>query len=322
MMKQLGLKLAAAAIAATMMIGAPGASHAQSEYPTREIEWIVMWSAGGGADTATRIFARHFEQELGQDVVVRNVTGASGTVGYLTAKAARADGYTLVSALSDLPKYKPLGTEGIEVDDFDIIGSFAVEAPILVGRTDSEFDSLEDIVEAARENPGQVSVGVSNLGGIHHQPIVLLNDAADIKLNVVAHDGSPQMNAALLGGHVDVISSWVAQSLSNVRSGDLHYIVYFGAERLDEFPDVPTAKESGYDIVWEHSYGIGAPKGIPDEAKARLQDALERVWDKPELAEELAGVGLSVYRRGPEEYRAELKATEEQMGRVVDLMNE
>lgn len=322
MMKQLGLKAAAAGMAAAMMIGAPGASHAQSEYPTREIEWIVMWSAGGGADTATRIFARHFEQELGQDVVVRNVTGAGGTVGYLTAKAARADGYTLVSALSDLPKYKPLGTEGIEVDDFDIIGSFAVEAPILVARTDSEYDTLDDIVEAARENPGQVSVGVSNLGGIHHQPIVLLNDAADIELNVVAHDGSPQMNAALLGGHVDVISSWVAQSLSNVRSGDLQYVAYFGAERLDEFPDVPTVKELGYDIVWEHSYGIGAPKGIPDEAKARLQDALERVWDKPELAQELAEVGLSVYRRGPEEYRAELKATEEKMGRVVDLMNE
>lgn len=310
----------AAALALTAAVAMPF-EKAKADYPTKPIEWIIMWSAGGGADTATRIFTKYFEQEIGQSVVVRNVTGAGGTVGYLTAKGARPDGYTVVSALSDLPKYAPLGTQGIEVDDFDIIGSFAVEAPILVARTDSDIETLDDFINMARENPGQLRVGVSNLGGIHHQPLVLLSDLADIDVAVIAHDGSPQMNAALLGGHIDLISSFAAQSISNVQAGNMRYIAYFGAERLAAFPDVPTAQELGYDIVWQHSYGLATPKGAPEEAKAALLAAMERVWEIPEFEEELRGVGLTLHKRGPE-YRDELKETEEQMGRVVDLMNQ
>ncbi|QIE55677.1 tripartite tricarboxylate transporter substrate binding protein [Pikeienuella piscinae] len=318
-MRPLVSKLVAAAALASAAVLPAGV--VKAEYPTKPIEWIIMWSAGGGADTATRIFTKYFEKELGQTVVVRNVTGASGTVGYLTAKAARPDGYTVVSALSDLPKYKPLGTKGIEVDDFDIIGSFAVESPILVARADSDIHSLEDFIEKAKANPGEVTVGVSNIGGVHHQPVVLLEEAAGIDAPVIAHDGSPQMNAALLGGHVDIISSWVKQSLSNVQAGDMNYIAYFGAERLEAFPDVPTAKELGYDIVWEHSYGLGAPKGIPEEAKEKLLAAMKKVWANPDFAADMRKVGLTLHTRGPE-YYDELKATEKAMDHVVELMNQ
>lgn len=295
---------------------------AQSDYPSKPIEWIIMWSAGGGADTATRIFTKYLEDVLGQDVVVKNVTGASGTIGYLTAKQARPDCYTLVSALSDLPKYAPLGTEGINVDDFEILGSFAVEAPVIVAPADAPWDTAEEFAEAAKSNPGKYSVGVSNIGGVHHQPIVLWEAEAGFDVQEVAHKGSPQMNAALLGGHVDLISSWVKQSLGAVQDGKLKYIGYFGANPPSNFPDVPTFKEIGYDIVWEHSYGMGAPKGIPDECKQVLVDAMEQVWEIPEFKAELEKLGLSLYKKGPEEYREDLLNTQQQMERVVELLND
>lgn len=313
--------LACATVVALTVSAAPAAAQ-EEQYPSKPIEWIVMWSAGGGADTATRIFTKYLEEELGQDVVVRNVTGAGGTVGYLTAMQAEPDGYTLVSALSDLPKYEPLGTDEIKVDNFDVLGSFAVEAPIIVADADAPWADPKEFAEAAKASPGEHSIGVSNIGGVHHQPVVLWKDEAGFDANVVAHKGSPQMNAALLGGHVDLISSWVKQSLGNVKSGDLKYLGYFGGERLEAFPDVPTFKELGYDIVWEHSYGMGAPKGVPEERKQVLVDAMQRVWENPDFKEELNKLGLRLHKRGPEEYRQELLNTQEQMGRVVELLNE
>ena len=295
---------------------------ALSDYPDRSIDWIIMWSAGGGADTATRIFARYYAEELGQDITVQNVTGAAGSVGYMTARDAEPDGYTLTTALSDLPKYKPLGTPGIDVDDFDIIGSFAVEAPVLVAPTASDIETLEDFVTASQENPGELAIGVTNLGGIHHQPLILLGDALNLDFRVVAHDGTPQVNAALLGGHIDMISSFAQQSLGNVQSGYMRYIAYFGAERMEALPDVPTVSELGYDIIWEHSYGVATPKGAPDEVKQALQTALEAVRENPDFAADLEAAGLSLHVRGPEEYRAELLDTQVQMQRVVEIMQQ
>lgn len=310
------------ALAVASVLPLTGPASAADDYPSRPIEWIVMWSAGGGADTATRIFTKYLEEELGQDVVVKNVTGAGGTIGYLTAMQAEPDGYTLVSALSDLPKYVPLGTDNIKVDNFDIIGGFAVEAPIIVAKADAPWNSPEDFVETAKGAPGEHTVGVSNIGGVHHQPVVLWMDEGEFEANVVAHKGSPQMNAALLGGHVDLISSWVKQSLPNVQNGELKYVGYFGAERLADFPDVPTFKELGYDIVWEHSYGMGAPKGVPEERQKVLADAMAKVWENPEFEKELNGLGLRLHARDGEAYRQELLDTQASMDKVVTILGQ
>lgn len=321
-LRTIALSTALAISAVTLHQAGSSPAMAQEEYPSRPIEWIVMWSAGGGADTATRIFTKYLEKELGQDVVVKNVTGAGGTIGYLTAMQADADGYTLVSALSDLPKYVPLGNDSIKVDNFDILGGFAVEAPIIVAKADAEWDTPEDFVKIVEAEPGEHTIGVSNIGGVHHQPVVLWMDAAGIDASVIAHKGSPQMNAALLGGHTDLISSWVKQSLPNVQSGELKYVGYFGAERLDQFPDVPTFKELGYDIVWEHSYGMAAPKGVPEDRQQILQDAMAAVWANPAFAEELNKLGLRLHKRDGEEYRKELLETQESMGKVVEILNQ
>ncbi|WP_221931083.1 tripartite tricarboxylate transporter substrate binding protein [Telmatospirillum sp. J64-1] len=295
---------------------------ARAAYPGKPIEWIVMWSAGGGADTATRVFAKYLEAELGQSVVVKNVTGAGGTIGYLTAKTARADGYTLVSALSDLPKYKPLGTQGIEVDDFEILGGFALEAPIIVARADAPWSNIREFAEDAKNNPGKYSIGVSNVGGVHHQPVVLWMEEAEFEAQVVSHPGSPQMNAALLGGHVDLISSWVKPSLPGVQDGQLKYLAYFATEAPPGFDSVPTFQDEGYQVVWPHSYGMGAPKGIPDEAKQVLVGAMEKVWENPDFEAELNNLGLLLHKKNAAEYRQELLETEESMGRIVELLND
>lgn len=296
------------------------ASVAVADYPERSIDWIVMWSAGGGADTATRTFTPYFEEELGQTVNVQNLTGSGGLVGYLTAKAARPDGYTLVSALSDLPKYRPLEQGDVAVEDYEIIGGFAVEAPIIVAQADSPWDSINDFVEDARANPGQYSVGVSNLAGVHHQPLVLWFEEVGIDVAVVAHAGSPQMNAALLGGQVDLISSWVAQSLPGVRGGDLKYMASFGPASPPGFEDVPTFADEGINVVWPHSYGLAVPLGTPQNVLDTLSAALQAVVENPDFERDLNELGLLLHAKTGAEYREELMETEAQMDIVVELL--
>lgn len=317
---RLGAVLAVAGTAAAFTMGASAPAMAQ-DYPSRSLDWVVMWSAGGGADTATRVFTRHLEEELGQSIVVRNVTGGGGSIGYLEAQRQRPDGHHLVTIQGDLPKFNPMQLAPIEIDDFDHIAGFAVQSPIIIVRADSPWETLEDFVEDARANPGQRTIGVSDIGGVHHQPVVLWAEQAGIEIQAVAHDGSPQMNAAILGGHVDAISSYVRPAAPYVDEGQLKFLGYFGSTPPSAFPDVPTFLDLGYDVVWDQPYGMGAPAGIPDEARQKLAEAAERIWAKPEFVEELANLGLDLYDASGEEMREALLEMQTGIARVLEILH-
>jgi tripartite-type tricarboxylate transporter receptor subunit TctC len=137
------LRAAFVAVGTATAIALTGSMPASAqEFPSQPLNWVVMWSAGGGADTATRVFTRHLEQELGQSIVVRNVTGGGGSIGYLDAQRQRPDGYNLVTIQGDLPKFNPMQLAPIEIDDFDHIAGFAVQSPILIVRADSPWETL------------------------------------------------------------------------------------------------------------------------------------------------------------------------------------
>jgi tripartite-type tricarboxylate transporter receptor subunit TctC len=303
--------LAAAALA--------GPATAQ-QYPTKPIEWIVMWSSGGGADTATRTFTRRFESELGQNIVVKNVTGGGGSIGYLTAKQARPDGYNLVTIQGDLPKFVPMQLADIKISDFDIIGGFAAQSPIIIARGDSPWKTLQEFVDDAKRNPGKRTIGVSDIGGVHHQPVVLWAKAAGIQIRAVAHAGSPQMNAAILGGHVDLVASYIRPAAPYVKEGKLRFLAYFGAERPADYPNTPTFKELGYDIVWEQPYGLGGPAGIPEAIKTKLAAAAAKVRKNTQFKSDINKLGLEVYDKNGPEFRDYLVEMQSDIGKVMAIL--
>lgn len=291
-----------------------------SSYPSKSIEWIVMWPAGGGADTATRTFTKYLEEELKQKIVVKNVVGGGASIGYLTAKQGRPDGYSLVTIQGDLPKFAPMKLAPIEVSDFDIIESFAVQSPILIARADSPWKNLQDFIEDAKANPGQRTIGVSDIGGVHHQPVVLWAKAAGISVRPVAHAGSPQMNAAILGGHVDLVSSYIRPAAPYVAEGQLRYLAYFGGSRPQDAPDTPTVKELGFDVVWDQPYGLGGPAGLPQEVKERLSEAARKVRANPEFAKELRKLGLEVHDSSGEETKQYLTQMQSSIAEVLAIL--
>lgn len=293
---------------------------AADKYPSRSIEWIVMWSAGGGADTATRTFTKYLEKELKQTIVVKNVTGGGGAAGYITARQAHPDGYTLVTVQGDLAKFVPAKLAPIKIDDFTSIAGFAVQSPILLVRADSPWKTLSDFITAAKAKPGQLTVGVSDIGGVHHQPIVLWSEAAGIKLRAIAHKGSPQMNAAILGSHVDAISSYIRPAIPYLKDNTLRPLAYFGPKRPLSLPDTPTFKELGFNVVLNQPYGMGGPAGLPDNVRAVLAKAAAAVNANPEFQKDLAKLGLEPYAVSGKELRQDLVDSQADITKVMAIL--
>jgi tripartite-type tricarboxylate transporter receptor subunit TctC len=310
--------LLGAAAALLLLSGSPPVRAAA--YPSRAIDWVVMWPAGGGADTATRTFTKYLEPILGQKVIIKNLPGGGGSIGFVTAKQARADGYTLVTIQGDLPKFKPTGLAPIDIGDFDIMGGFSYQSPIILARKDAPWNSIEEFAADAKKNPGKRTIGVSDIGGVHHQPVVLWAQQAGITVRAIAHEGSPQMNAAILGGHVDLVSSYVRPAIPYIKEGQLKFLGYFGSRRLDDYPSVPTFKELGYNVVWEQPYGIGAPRGVPEDVKKLLSQATQKVWGIPGYREDIAKLGLLILDRDGPTLTQELLQMQENIAKVLALL--
>ena len=289
-------------------------------YPERSIEWIVMWPAGGGADTATRTFAKYLEAELGQTIVVKNVVGGGGSAGYIAARQARPDGYTLVTIQGDLAKYVPAKLAPIKIEEFDIIDGFAVQSPILIVRSESAWKNVADFVAAAKAAPGKLTVGVSDISGVHHVPVVLWGEAAGIQLRAIAHAGSTQMNAAILGGHVDAVSSYIRPAIPYIQQGTLRPLAYFGSKRPVALPDVPTFKELGYNVVWNQAYGIGGPAGLPAQVKEKLAKATQAVNANPQFQKDLDKLGLEPYAVDGAAMRQDLLSNEAGFAKVIGIL--
>jgi len=297
----------------------PGGARAAA-YPEKNIEWICMWRTGGGADVATRTFTAHLEKLLKKEIVVKNVTGGGGSIGYAAAKAAKPDGYTLVTLQGDLPKYKPMGQAPIDIDDFDTIAGFAFQSPVVVVRADSPWKTLKDFIADAKKNPGKFAMGVTDIGGVFHQPLVLLEAAAGFETKAVTFEGSPQQTVALLGKHVDALVTWVKPNIPYEKDGKVRFLGYYAAERDPVFKQIPTLKEQGYDVIWQHPYGVGSPKGAPAEVRKVLEEATKKIWAIPEFEASLDKLGLSVLKMDGKAYEAHLKRMQADMTKAVALI--
>lgn len=290
-----------------------------ADYPEKPIKWIVMWSAGGGMDSYTRAFTKYLEKEIGQPIVIQNITGGAGAIGYTAAKNATPDGYNLVTISSDMLRYQLMGTADIGVDDFDIVAAFAYHSPIIVVRDDSPFKTLDDVVAAAKESPGSLTVGVSDLGGFHHVPLMQLEESAGIEVKPVAHSGTAEITAAVMGGHLDLAVSSLKPSKPYLDEGKMRVLAHFATGPIEALPDTPSVKDLGYDAAWGAYGGFGGPKGLPEEAKATLLEATKKVWANPDFQKDLDNLGNEVIREGPE-YRDTLLSLRERQEKSLEKL--
>jgi tripartite-type tricarboxylate transporter receptor subunit TctC len=246
------------------------------DWPKKTIQIIVPFNPGGDTDFNARTYAKYLEKELGQSLVVVNVSGNGGTVGSRKVKDAKPDGYTVLFYHTAMQVNEASGMVDYGFKDFEIAG-IAAKNPgdIITVSKDSPYKTLKDLVEASKKNPGQIKIA-GNTGATTYLTGTMLN-ASGAQLNIVDSGGATDRIAALKGGHIDAIPNPYGTVKPYLESGDFRALAVITEERNPKFPDIPTAKEQGYDVVLPIAYFFAFPKGTPEEIVDKFSKAVEKI---------------------------------------------
>jgi len=289
------LRLAGALIALGLACATSGAL-AQA-WPAKPITLVMPYAPGGPGDAITRVFAAALQKTLGQQVVVDNPAGASGTIG--TAKVARSapDGYTLlmihVSHATNLAMYKGLPYH--PVDDFEPIGSATSGPMLVVARTGFPAKDLEEFVAYLRANGPRVNLAHAGVGSASHLCGLMLMNALNVKLNEIPYKGTGPALNDVMGGQVDVLCDQTSGTVPSVKAGRIKAYAAAGKARLPSLPEVPALAEAGvqgFDI--NISFGLYAPRGTPRPVLEQLTAALQKAVTDAEVRARLEGMGVAV----------------------------
>jgi len=265
----------------------------QDDYPDtkRTIEIIVPFGAGGGTDIVTRAILKYID--VGSPLAVLNITGASGSIGTMEAYHARPDGYKLFSwsPQSMLAFYISGTIPEPAWEEMEALGVVVKDPNVVVVPKNSQFNSFEELVEYAKENPGILSWGAIGTGGTTHMSSVSIWDAAGIELNYVPFDGAAKSRAAVLGEHVDAVLMQVSEGADMIKSGELKGILVTGNERSPYLPDIPSVTELGYDnAVFEYQRGFFAPPDTPNHIVKFWEAEFKRITEDPEFVNEIENI--------------------------------
>ncbi len=254
-----------------------GAAFAQ-DYPSKPIEVIVGYSAGGGTDVMARTAAPFIEKYLGDgaSLVVKNMPGASGQIGVTEAANADADGYTLGTFNLPGMMARTIDREAAyDRDSFTYLANVVNDPNVIVTTKGGGLDTIDKLVEEAKANPGAVTVGMSSLGGDDHFMLIKLQELTGAEFTIVPFKGSAPARTALMGGHV-------AMGILNISEvaefqEELNVLGVATEERSDFAPDLPTFQEQGYDLINGSMRGFIAPAGLPEDVQAKLLDAFAQL---------------------------------------------
>lgn len=251
-------------------------------YPAKPINVWVAFPAGAAGDIYIRQLADIATKHLGQPVVVDNKPGAGGALAAGSmAGTAKPDGYTIAQApLAALRLPLMQKTTWDPLKDFSYIIHLTGYILCNAVRADSPFKTWADVVAFAKANPGKLTYGSSGHGGTPHVGTEMIAQRDGIKLVHVPFKGGPDLTAALAGGHV-MLFSGSTQMKAMVEAGQFRVLNVWTAERVKIWPEVPTLKELGYDLVFESPYGLVAPKGTPPDIVKRLHDAFKIAMEDP-----------------------------------------
>lgn len=267
----------------------------QSKYPDKPITMIVPFSVGGGTDLIARELEKTASKSLGQPLVVINKPGGAGTIGWNELASATPDGYTLGIVGIEILLHPLYGeTKYHYPTALEPIAEVSSQSLTLAVQAKQPWKTLDDLIKHSKEHPEQLKFAHGGIGSITHVIGETVGKAAGITLQQVPFRGGGESVAALLGGHVQIAIIGPAQIKEHVKNGTLRVLAVSGAKRLTDsvFSNVPTFSEQGVDVIFDTWYGIGAPKGLPAEVKAKLVAGFKEMATSPQFITSQEKLGL------------------------------
>ena len=292
------------------------------EFPTDTLNVLVPYSAGGGCDQYARLVGNYLDTK-GNNYVVTNIAGGGSIVGTTELLTYDADGYNwLYTSITALVSSYYTGAADYKIyEDLTPIGFATVVYFSLLAQTDSQWDTLDDLIEYCKAHPGEVTMGVPGNASAGHIAALLFADAAGVELNYVPYSSAADTKAALAGGHVDIASLGITDAYDFIDSGYFKCFGVSSAERLKHptYVDTPTFIEQGLNYEFDLRNGVLVKKGTPQEAIDYWAEAYKNVVENPDFVADIEKIASLVDYMGPEEAQEYMDQLFETIGKYEQL---
>jgi tripartite-type tricarboxylate transporter receptor subunit TctC len=279
-----------------------GSSSWALDYPTKPVTLLCGFAPGGAGDIQARALAAGLEPVLGKPVVVLNKPGATGSIMMALLKTSKPDGYTIAltpASLAVTPYFQK-----VEYDitkDFTYLAAMNAFAPPLTIRADAPWKTLKEFIDYGKANPNQLKIGTSGMQGSSAIMTKYVGHLAGVQWTLIPFDSAGPIITAMLGNHIHAGVNNGAQ-IPHVKAGTLRMLAFYTAERLKDFPEVPTFKELGYEVVTDTLAGIVAPQGLPEPISNRLIEALVKARESETFVSAIKTLYLQPQKETGKEY--------------------
>jgi tripartite-type tricarboxylate transporter receptor subunit TctC len=311
---------AAAAAAIALVTLAPLAAAAQA-WPSKPVKFIVPFPPGGSVDPLARMLGVRLADSLGQQFIIENKTGASGSIGTAFVAKSAPDGYTYVFVF-DTHAVNPALIPNLPFDTVNDLAPVMLvgTAPMaIVTNVSKPYRNFGDVIRAAKAKPEALSIGSVGNGSLGHLAMILVQQAGGFRITHVPYKGGGPMMQDTMGGQVDLGIASVAALAANVKGGKLRALAVTGDERSHVMPEVPTLAEQGFPgfsaFAW---WGIFAPAGTPKPILDKFHAELVKALNQPDLRKQLTEtLGMDLVASSPEDTQKFLVSQVERWGKVV-----
>lgn len=263
------------------------------DYPSKSVNYVIPFGPGGESDITARHQQSFFKKLFGQDLIISYKPGGGGAVGWAQLNKMKGDGYNIIGI--NLPHIiiKPQQKDvGFKTEDITGVFMFHYTPDAIVVNADSDFKTLADMIDYAKENPGKLTFSGSGKGTANHLAQIRFDKMAGIKTTYVAFKGTGKAVAALLGNQVK--GEWGYTSVGATQAEKVRMLAVAMEERHPTFPDVPTFKELGFDLVSGAYRGIAVPKSTPEDVRQKLSEMIGEINADPEFRSRMENDGMAL----------------------------
>jgi tripartite-type tricarboxylate transporter receptor subunit TctC len=286
-------------------------------FPQRgPLEITVLFPAGSSADVTARMLADGMSRHLGQRVLVVNRPGAGGAIGYKYVAAQKPDGYSLVWNSNSISTTFHSGQLNFDYKAFDAVARVLSESVVLAVRSDAAWRTLNELVQEAKAKPKAISVGHSGIGSHTHISLAALVNAAGVEVNEVPF-AAAQVVPSLVGGHVNAVVQFPGALAAPLKQGQIRLLASLTQNRDPAWPDVPTARELGVDVVLDAWRGIAVPHGTPRQIINQIENSIRATTSSPEFVSQGAKLGVRPAFLPAEEFSALISREDAELARLM-----
>jgi len=275
------------------ILATPGILRAQGAYPARAVNYVIPYSPGGESDVTARMQQVHFEAIAGQQLIIQNKPGAGGATAWAQLNGYEPDGHTIMGTIVPHTILQPsIKDVGYVTEDITNVHFFHYTPDAIIVRADSKYETLQQMLDDAAQNPGMVTLGGSGTNTANHLASQILGDLTETVVTYIPFKGSAPAITALLGGQIAGAISYTTQG---VKAGDqVRVLAVATEERHPALPDAPTFRELGIDHVGGAYRGIAVPQGTPEEIQDRLSGIISEINAIPAFREQMTEAGYTV----------------------------